>query len=297
MLQELSLTRREDGQPDFDAVRRKYLRLLNSITNRDTILYASAFVQKPRSDAYDMGINDEDLHALMEVCARLSGSDLDLIIHSSGGSIVATEAIVSYLRDRFTNIRVIVPNLALSAAAMIACAADEIVMGKHSFLGPTDPQLPVPFGRGTVAALDVIDQAQIVRADPADHVNISALQTMLNQYGADIIRRSYQATDLSRELLGSWLAQYMFKECAGNKAEQAAKWLSSNSTLRTHGRHISRSMLIDNDLQIRLLEKDDLMQELVLSVFHATTHTFTGTRVVKIVENHIGRAYVKYESG
>jgi ClpP class serine protease len=29
--------------------------------------------------------------------------------------------------------------MAMSAATMIACAADVIVMGKHSFLGPIDP--------------------------------------------------------------------------------------------------------------------------------------------------------------
>jgi ClpP class serine protease len=29
----------------------------------------------------------------------------------------------------------------MSAATMVACAANQIVMGKHSFLGPIDPQL------------------------------------------------------------------------------------------------------------------------------------------------------------
>ena len=42
------MTLRDDGTPDFDTVRRKYLGLLNwyinkeSHSNRDTILYASA---------------------------------------------------------------------------------------------------------------------------------------------------------------------------------------------------------------------------------------------------------------
>ena len=126
VLQELSQTPREDGQPDFDAVRRKYLRLLSSTNDRETILYAAAFVQKPRSDAYDMSINDEDLHALMEVCAGLSGDDLDLIIHSSGGSIVAAEAIVSYLRDRFKNIRV------FCAQFGIICCRDDSLRRRHN---------------------------------------------------------------------------------------------------------------------------------------------------------------------
>ncbi|MCL4211628.1 MAG: hypothetical protein KJZ68_13315, partial [Phycisphaerales bacterium] len=30
-----------------------------------------------------------------------------------------------------------------------------------------------------------------------------------------------------------------------------------------------------------------------LSVFHATTHTFSGTTAVKIIENNLGRAFIK----
>lgn len=47
----------------------------------------------------------------MEVIHRLSGSELDLIIHSPGGSAESTEALVSYLRSKFNNIRVIVRSM------------------------------------------------------------------------------------------------------------------------------------------------------------------------------------------
>lgn len=67
---------------------------------------------------------------------------LDLILHTPGGSPMAAEAIVKYLRSKFgKDIRVIVPQLAMSAGTMIACSAKEIVMGKQSSLGPIDPQL------------------------------------------------------------------------------------------------------------------------------------------------------------
>jgi len=75
----------------------------------------------------------------MEVMLELTGNTIDLILHSSGGSAEATEAIVKYLRSKFEHIRVIIPYGAMSAATMLACAADEIIMGKHSFIGPIDP--------------------------------------------------------------------------------------------------------------------------------------------------------------
>ena len=158
ILRELAETASANQRPDFDSVRRKYLHALHLHTERQTILYASGWLQK--GDAASTSINEEDIHALMEVTAGMSGSELDLILHSPGGSVDAAESIVSYLRSRFSHIRVIIPHLAMSAATMIACAADEVVMGKHSFLGPTDPQflLTTPLGVRSVPAQAVLDQ-------------------------------------------------------------------------------------------------------------------------------------------
>ena len=186
IVSELGDTVAEGADADFDLVRRRYLRLLARHTNRDTILYASSWIQKPRARDQDIAVADEDLQALMEVSAGLKNDNLDLILHSPGGSVETAEAFVLYLRNRYQNVRVIVPNLAMSAAAMIACAADKIVMGKHSFLGPTDPQMPVitRFGVERVAAIDVLRTYEQVQQEP----NSLALQAvwlqMLQEYGA-----------------------------------------------------------------------------------------------------------------
>ena len=72
------------------------------------------------------------IQAFMEVSQGLEGDGFDLILHSPGRSPEVAEAIVSYLRSCFSHIRVIVPQLAMSAATMIACAADEFVQGNHA---------------------------------------------------------------------------------------------------------------------------------------------------------------------
>jgi ClpP class serine protease len=55
--------------------------------------------------------------------------------------MAATESLVDYLRSMFgTDIRAIIPQIALSGGTMIALACKEIIMGKHSSLGPIDPQ-------------------------------------------------------------------------------------------------------------------------------------------------------------
>lgn len=43
------------------------------------------------------------------------------------------------------------------------------------------------------------------------------------------------------------------------------------------------------------LEDDQLSQDLFLSVFHAVTHTFNGTAAVKVIENNLGKAFMKLQ--
>lgn len=297
ILGELASTSGQGEPPDFDGVRRKYLLELHHHTQRNVILYASAWIQK-QVDPTSVSIGDEDIHALMEVSWGLDGPDLDLILHSPGGSPEAAEAIVSYLRSRFSHIRVIVPNLAMSAATMVACAADEIVLGEHSFLGPTDPQivLSTPLGVRFVPAQAVLDQFDKAQRDCADPSRLSAWLPMLSQYGPDLLIRCETAIDLSKELVRTWLETYMFSGMSDGpgRAHAVSNWLADHTTFKSHGRHLSRADLQAHLLNVVALEDDDVLQDLSLSVFHATAHTFTGTPAAKIVENHTGRAFIKH---
>ena len=297
ILRELNDTRTSEGLILYDEVRRKYLLSLYHLTGRNVIWYASAWLQKDVPAAFT-SIADEDIQALMEVTQGLDGDNLDLILHSPGGSVEAAEAIVSYLRSRFSHIRVIVPNLAMSAAAMISCAADEIVLGKHSFLGPTDPQiiLPTPLGVRQVPAQAVIDQFLKAQQECADSSKMAAWLPMLNQYGPDLLVRCSAALDMSKDLVQTWLEAYMFKGKTNGREHsvEISDWLANHQHFKSHGRHISRDDLEEHKLKIVRLESDPKLQDAILSVFHATTHAFSGgSIVVKIVENHTGRAFMK----
>lgn len=46
-------------------------------------------------------------------------------------------------------------------------------------------------------------------------------------------------------------------------------------------------------LKVSALEEDDRLQDAVLSLHHACMLTFSATRAFKIVENHLGIAFVK----
>lgn len=301
ILTELNATQNQDGRRDYDRVRRKYLAEHYRHTENAVILYASGWLQKPEAPPALISISDEDIQALMEVSQGLTGDCLDLIMHSPGGSPEAAEAIVSYLRQRFSHIRLIVPQLAMSAATMIACAADEIVLGKHSFLGPTDPQilLPTTLGVRAVPAQAVLDQFDRAQKECADPANLSAWIPMLGQYGPDLLVQCESALGMSKDLVKTWLETYMFKglDDRTERAESVASWLANHGHFKSHSRHISRAEIERRKLTVVPLENDPILQDLALSVFHATTHTFANTIAVKIVESHTGRAFIKTHSG
>ncbi len=233
----------------------------------------------------------------MEVIHGLSNSALDLIIHSPGGSAEVTEALVSYIRTKFTNVRVIVPQAAMSAATMLACSADTIMMGKHSSLGPIDPQfiLSTQIGIQSVPAQAILDQFDKAKEECQDPKLLGRWLPILSQYGPALLVQCENAIDLSETLLKQWLEQYMFfgEQKASKKAQKIAQYLSDHKRFKSHARHIPREKAKELGLKIEDLEKDQTIQDLILSVFHATTHTFNATSAVKIIENHNGKAFIK----
>lgn len=297
ILRELQEEQQKSKQPPFDLVRRRYLGALHLSTGRNTILYATKWTQPGEAQPELISITDEDIQGLMEVIYEMKDGRLDLILHSPGGSPEATEAIVTYLRSKFNDIRVIIPHGAMSAATMLACSANRIVMGKHSFIGPIDPQfiLQTPLGIQAVPAQAILDQFQKAQEQCKNPALLSSWIPILSQYGPALLIQCDNAIKLSRELVSKWLHEYMFSKTPDNPSMEIAERLSSHGDFKSHGRHISIRQAREMGLLVDTLENDHHFQEQVLSVFHATMHTFTGTPAVKIIENHKGRAFVKMQ--
>jgi ClpP class serine protease len=74
---------------------------------------------------------------------RLTPPDvpIDLILHTPGGLVLATEQIARALTRHKAKVTVYVPHYAMSGGTLLALAADEIVMDPNAVLGPVDPQL------------------------------------------------------------------------------------------------------------------------------------------------------------
>jgi ClpP class serine protease len=66
---------------------------------------------------------------------------IDLILHTPGGLVLASEQIANALVAHRGKVTVFVPHYAMSGGTLLALAADEIVMAPHAVLGPLDPQV------------------------------------------------------------------------------------------------------------------------------------------------------------
>jgi ClpP class serine protease len=66
---------------------------------------------------------------------------IDLILHTPGGLVLASEQIANALVAHRAPVTVYVPHYAMSGGTLLALAADRIVMAPHAVLGPLDPQV------------------------------------------------------------------------------------------------------------------------------------------------------------
>jgi ClpP class serine protease len=132
---------------------------------------------------------------------------LDIVLHTPGGLVLAALQIARAIAEHKAKVTVFVPHYAMSGGTLIALAADEIVMCKHSVLGPIDPQL----GQSPAASLlKVVEQKPIAEIDD----NTLVL--------ADIGRKAIgQVKQAARELLGRRLPE--------DKAEALAEKLSTGT--------------------------------------------------------------------
>jgi len=286
VLEEIKKCPRVDS---YDFIRRKYLKKLYKKTKRNILCYYSGFLQKPGETL--AGIHDGDKNGLMTTVHKLDKSKgLDILLHTPGGSLTATESFVNYLYKMFNcDIRVIVPQIAMSAGTLIACASKEIIMGKQSNIGPIDPQL------NGIPAYGVIEEFNnALREIKEEPGKIPLWQTIISKYHPTFIGACEKAIELAGKLLDQWLKQNMFKDDP-NKEEKVSKicsWLNNHSDSLTHSRHFHIEECIKNGLNIVALEEDDELQDLVLTVHHSYMQALANTSALKIIENHMGHAMV-----
>lgn len=260
----------------------KYLKAYNAKTGRNVVVYSSNFLTKESDEIY---IDDFDKNGFMTMIKDLDKTKgLDLILHTPGGSLDATESIIDYLHAVFgENIRAIVPQISMSGGTMIACACNEIIMGKHSSLGPVDPQI------GIFSAQNIIKEFKLAKKEIAEQPESIPFWTiLLDKYPENILIECENAIEWSEYILEKSLKNSMFKDGNQQKIEKIKYDLITGTTTKNHSQNLSAEKCKEIGLNIRYLEEDEELQDLVLSIHHACISYFIHKNKDKLFINQNG---------
>lgn len=274
------------------SLRIKKMNDLSTFTGRNVICYFSAFLQSSISNP-ELSINDNDINGFMNAISGMNKSiGLDLILHTPGGGVTATESIVTYLRKIFKkDIRVIVPHMAMSAGTMIACSSKEIIMGKQSSLGPIDPQYH------NVPAQGVLKEFERAIAETQAYPNRSLIwKEIINQYRPTFVGECENAVKMSYDLVAGWLSDCMFKGCKVTKKakiDNILNELSSHDASKLHDRHYDFEKCKELGLKVTALENDQEFQDKVLSLYHSyLLSIYRLPSSVKFIECQRGQTFI-----
>jgi len=158
-------------------------------------------------------INIEDSEQVL-TAIRLTDRNvpIDLIIHTPGGLVLASEQIAEALLRHPGKVTVFVPHYAMSGGALIAMSADELVMDENAVLGPLDPQLGQYPAASLVKVLQTkqmkdIDDQTVILADVAEKALRQVKVTVRNLLSKHMDNAK---ADETAELLtqGTWTHDY-----------------------------------------------------------------------------------------
>lgn len=273
----------------LNAKRKEYLDRIVEITGRNVITYYSGWLKYP--NAPFISINDSDMNAFMTNVYHLGKSKgLDLILHTPGGDLAATESIVNYLQSFFEgNIRAIIPQISMSAGTLMAMSCREILMGRESSLGPIDPQL------GGIPCQGMLDEFDKAVEDIANRPSSLGLwQAIIGKLTPTFMMNCENSIKWSKELAEKFLRNNNLNIDIDKIYEVFLNHKHSYS----HARHIPKDQCRNAGLNIVDLEENQDLQDAVLSLHHCYMILFDKHRCSKVVENQIGGCYIQnYSEG
>jgi len=167
------------------------------------------FLGFPMARYIDIQDSEEVLRAIKLTDPKIP---IDIILHTPGGLVLATEQIANALCKRTGDVTVFVPHYAMSGGTMIALASDQIVMDENAVLGPVDPQL----GQFPAASiLKAVEQKDCNRVDDETLILADMAHKALKQVKATIQRLARQtygeekAAELAETMAsGQWTHDY-----------------------------------------------------------------------------------------
>jgi len=199
--------------------RRELLRRVESDRNAHVI----AYVTSDRPPPFRANIASDVIPHFYGHLRRIGGAErIDMFLFSLGGDTIVPWRLVNLMREYCTELNVLIPYKAHSAATLIALGADAIVMGPMAELSPIDPSIGSPFNppdprnpKGPGLEISVEDVAGFInlareRVDITDQDNLIRVMEKLAEHIHPLaLGAVYRSHALIRLLAAKLLALHM----------------------------------------------------------------------------------------
>lgn len=296
-----------DKQMSFEELsreRKKQLKRISELRGRGVLVYASNINSNTPN-----GIDNSDVVPFSDQLSNIGSEDIDVIIETPGGVAEVVEDFVKLIRKHHKHLGIIVPGTAKSAGTIFTMAADEILMGELSSVGPIDAQI---FSNGKRFSADAFLQGlNKIRNEAAQKKTLElAYIPMLQQLSPGEIQHCENAQKFSQTLVKDWLKKYKFSswdkhgdnDCNVTeaekeaKAEEIAKKLGDHSHWLTHGRSIKIDDLRAMGLKITDYSEQPELNDAIVRYFTLLQMTFE-TNIYKIYETPDSQVFRSINQG
>lgn len=117
------------------SIEKKHHSRVITLIHRQEIM---SFLGFPVARYIDIEDSEQVLRAIRMTSEEMP---IDLVLHTPGGLVLASEQIAWALKKRKGKVTVYIPHYAMSGGTMVALSASEIIMDPDAVIGPIDPQL------------------------------------------------------------------------------------------------------------------------------------------------------------
>jgi len=263
--------------------RQELIQQIEKETNRELVVYI-ANLQHPGG-----AIDRNDVMAFGDLLQRKEEVDLDLLLQSPGGDIDVAEKIIYMCKGRTKSFRVIVVESAKSAATLVALAADEIVMGDTSELGPIDPQITITAATGQIIsrpAQSFLDGLRAIQDEvSAAGGKLSPVYfPLLQQLDPALIDFCKKAIQRAERFAEKWLLSSQCKTLPEKAKEIAGKLVDPKRYLM-HGTVIDHTEASDIGLCIKYLSPGDQLWQAIWRLYCTYEVDMRRNKLAKIFES------------
>lgn len=250
-----------------------------------------------------ISIDYSDIVPFSDQLSMVKGNEIDIILEAPGGIGEVVEDLVKIVRNKFEKVGIIIPGMAKSAGTIFTMAADEILMGELSALGPIDAQM---FTNGKHYSADAFLEG-LKKIKDESNINQRldlAYIPMLQHISPGEIQHCENAQNFSKELVTTWLVDYKFKFWEKHKstgktvtldekkerASEIAKLLCNHSYWLTHSRSIRIPELQKMGLQIIDYSNQNDLNDAITRYYSLLRMSFE-TNIYKIYETPSSQIY------